>query len=267
MSAAPLREAWVEGVGFWASRLPGWALARETFRGAATVQAEPAPRPAPALLAPTERRRAPDSVAVALEVGARACQSADRDPKSLRCVFASMHGDGAITDYTCATLATAPTQMSPTKFHNSVHNAAAGYWTIGTGCMAPYTALGADVRTFAAGLVEALVQMTSEQAPTLYVAYDIEARGPLATVSPSIGLLGLALVLAPVKSERSRVRLAWATVEASAATLPRSDGARVLNGNAMAAGLPLFEAFAVDNDSMVVLDLSRGLSLQVHVAP
>lgn len=267
MSASRRHEAWVEGVGFWAPRLPGWPAAREAFRGAAKVQAEAVRRPTPVLLAPTERRRAPDSVAVALEVAAQACRAADCEPKRLRSVFASMHGDAAITEYTCTTLATTPLQISPTKFHNSVHNAAAGYWTIGTGCMAPYSALGADLRTFAAGLLEALVQVASEQEPSLYVAYDIEVPGPMAMVSPSIGLLGMGVVLAPFESYRSCFRIVWATVERSAATPVASDSARELAGNAMAAGLPLFEAFASDSDSVVILDLSPDLSLQIHVDP
>ena len=76
-------------------------------------------------------------VAVALEVALAACRAADRDPATLPSVFASTHGDLAITDYMCETLATDPTAVSPTKFHNSVHNAAAGYWTIGAGCVRP----------------------------------------------------------------------------------------------------------------------------------
>src|SRR3546814_16767116 len=61
--------------------------------------------------------------------------AAGRDPASLPSVFASTHGDLPIMDYMCATLASEPRTISPTKFHNSVHNAAAGYWTIGSGCM------------------------------------------------------------------------------------------------------------------------------------
>jgi hypothetical protein len=100
-------------------------------------------RPLPSILPPNERRRAPDTVAVALEVAQAACVNAGRDPAQLATVFASTYGDLAITDYMCSTLARAPTTLSPTRFHNSVHNAAAGYWTIATGCRKPYCALGA----------------------------------------------------------------------------------------------------------------------------
>ena len=133
--------AFVNGVAFWAPRLPGWQIAAPVLRGEAAAPVQPAPRPAPTLLAPTERRRAPDTVAIALEVAGRACESAGADPKQLPSVFASTHGDLAISDYMSETLARTPTLISPIRFHNSVHNAAAGYWTIGTGCHEPYTAL------------------------------------------------------------------------------------------------------------------------------
>jgi len=267
VNAAARREAWVEGIGFWAPRLAGWPIAREVFRGAATAPVDAAPRPAPALLAPTERRRAPDSVAVALEVAMQACQAAARDPRTLPSVFASTHGDLAITDYTCSTLAAAPTQLSPTKFHNSVHNAAAGYWSIGAGSTAPYTALAADSRTFAQGLLETLVQVESEREPALLVAYDIEARGPVALVSPSTGLLGLSLVLSPVATGRSRLRLVWDIGGAADITPRRCNEAAIPAGNAMASGLPLFEALAEESASIVVLSLGRDLTLQLRIAP
>ncbi len=142
-----------------------------------------ATRPPAAILPPNERRRAPDSVAVALEVAQAACLDAGRSPALLPTVFASTYGDLAITDYMCATLAAAPHTLSPTRFHNSVHNAAAGYWSIATGCRAPYCALGAGVYTFAAGLFAAAVQVCADQTDVLLVVYDIDARGRQAEIA------------------------------------------------------------------------------------
>src|SRR3984957_13243807 len=152
-------------------------------------------RPLPSILPANERRRAPDTVAVALEVAQAACVNAGRDPAQLATVFASTYGDMAITDYMCGTLAQAPTMLSPTRFHNSVHNAAAGYWSIATGCRQPYCALGAGQYTFAAGLFAAGLQVCADATDVLLVAYDIDARGPLAQVTHSRGMLGVALVL------------------------------------------------------------------------
>ncbi len=95
-------------------------------------------------------------------------------------MFASSHGDQSITDYMCATLAQAPTELSPIRFHNSVHNAAVGYWTIATGCHAPSTAVCAQRASFGAGLLEAASQVLAEQRPVLLVCSDIAGSGPLA---------------------------------------------------------------------------------------
>ena len=156
--------ATIAGIGFWGDGLPDWASAR-AFAGSGVLPADAPAKPAPQLLAPNERRRAPPSVLVALEVALAACHDAARDAASLPSVFASTHGDLGITDYMCATLAQAPTDISPTKFHNSVHNAAAGYWTIGNGCTAPTTAISAFDASFAQGLLEALSLLAAGREP------------------------------------------------------------------------------------------------------
>jgi len=255
----------IEGIAFWATRLPGWDIARGVMRG---EQGAPpaAPRPAATLLAPTERRRAPDTVAVALEVGARACEAAGRAPADLPSVFASTHGDLAISDYMCTTLAATPTLLSPTKFHNSVHNAAAGYWSIGTGCHAPYTAISASRYTFAAGLLEAATQVTCSEGPVLYVAFDIEAKGALGTMAPSRGLLGVALVLGPARDDgRDQLALRVVATDAVRTTSARSPAAELVGDNALSPCLPFFEALAHETSAATTLALGDRLLLEARV--
>jgi len=257
--------AFVSGVALWAPRVPGWTVAAPVLRGDAEAPEQPAPRPVPALLAPTERRRAPDTVAIALEVGARACESAGADPKHLASVFACTQGDLAINDYMSETLARTPTLVSPIRFHNSVHNAAAGYWTIGTGCMRPYTAISAYEDTFGEGLLETLVQTLSSGQPTLFVAYDIEARGPLAAMQPSRGIVGAGLVIAPSPGARSLARIRWRTVRGTERTAPLLRNAVLVEGNAMAACLPLFEAIAMEERRTVRVGLSPSMLLEMEL--
>lgn len=262
----------VEGIGFWAPRLPGWDAAQAILRGEAAAPAAPAPRPSPALLAPNERRRAPDTVAVALEVASSACGSSGRDARELPSVFASTFGDTVVSDYLCDQLARAPLDTSPTKFHNSVHNAAAGYWAIATGCSRPYAAVSAHRYTFGVGLLTAAAQALTDGAAVLYVAYDIEARGPLATMAPSRGVLGGALVLAPTPSTRAAARLLWRVEAAEArATTAREANAALVEGNAMAGCLALFETLADASSASasreLALPLAQRLILRVDVAP
>lgn len=254
--------ATIEGIGFWSTGLPSWQAACEFV--ADGVRPDNAPsRPSPQLLAPNERRRAPESVAVALDVALAACAAAGRDPQTLPSVFASMHGDLAITDYMCAILPIDPTAISPTKFHNSVHNAAAGYWTIGAGCVQPTTAVSSFDATFAQGLLEALVQLHAGAPAVLLVAYDAPSAGPLAAVSRSTGLLGGALVLSS-EPRRGAPRLR-ATLVDSAARPPRGSLAQLAGGNAMAPMLPLFQALASGHD-LVCLHAGRGRALRVEIA-
>ena len=256
----------IEGVSFWASRLPGWDIARAVMRGEQAPPEAASARPSPTLLAPTERRRAPDTVAVALEVAARACEAAGRKPSDLPSVFASTHGDLAISDYMCSTLAATPTLISPIKFHNSVHNAAAGYWSIGTGSLAPYTAISSYEYTFGEGLVEAATQVVCEQRPVLYVAFDIESKGALATMAPSRGLLGAALVLAPVSQLQQRgLILTTESVAECQPTPARSAAAPLVADNALAPCLPFFEVLASSNPRTLSLALGRQMALNVQV--
>lgn len=247
-------EVLVEGISFWTPGLPGWEFAQPALRGQAAGSASAVRRPAPEILPPAERRRAPDSVTVAIEAAARACRAARRDPAELPSVFATTHGDLAITDHMCELLARAPLHTSPTKFHNSVHNAAAGYWCIATGCHAPYTTVSVSRFSYAVGLLEAFIQAVADETPVLYVAYDIEASGPLRLVAASRGLLGAGLVLRPAQESCTGVRLRWSVRAgpAARATSPEPRDAAFLQGNAMDACIPLFSALACGSGSVTL---------------
>lgn len=255
----------IAGVGFWASGLPDWTAAQAAARDAAPEMTDAPKRPAPSLLAANERRRAPESVVVAIEVAQAACRAAGRDPATLASIFASTCGDFAITDAMCTTLADNPLDVSPTRFHNSVHNAAAGYWTIGTGCTRTTTALAAGPGSFAQGLLEALVQLaTGDDDAVLLVAYDTAAVGVLAHLAPSTGLLGGALVLTRDETAGNGPRV---SVGLDGGTADAGDGplARRLQGNAMAGMLPLFDALAVRTDGILDLEAGGGQRLRVEM--
>src|SRR5262245_49841016 len=143
----------VDGIGFWAPGIPDWAALVRALESGETVALDAAAKPSPNALPPAERRRAPEPVLIASEAAGQACAMAKRDPATLASIFTSTHGDLAITDAMCATLAADPRELSPTRFHNSVHNAPAGYWTVAAHCHKPATAISAAHGSFAAGLV------------------------------------------------------------------------------------------------------------------
>jgi hypothetical protein len=262
---APKLSARIESVGFWSNGLPSWQAARD-FAADGALPENPPNKPSPQLLPPNERRRAPESVAVALDVAMAACTAAGRDAASLPSVFTSTHGDLSITDYMCATLVEDPRAISPTKFHNSVHNSAAGYWTIGAGCVQAANAISGYEASFAEGLIEALAQLAEGTEAVLLVGYDTGTTGPLRSVHACTGLLGGALVLAREDAAHPKVDAnsnAGATSPRLVAWLDDGDAqagdgplSRHAGGNAMAPMLPLFDALA-----------ARAPSATLHAGP
>lgn len=137
------------------------------------------------LLSPRERRRCPETVRLSMAAAEQACQAAGLDPSRPDAIFSSGMGDLAISDYMCRTLTDTPELLSPMRFHNSVHNAAAGYWSIGAGGRGDVTALSGATDSLVTGLVEAASRVQSDRRPALLVVYDSAADGPMRAVWPA----------------------------------------------------------------------------------
>jgi hypothetical protein len=251
---------YVEGMGLWSPQLGDFDALRTLLDGGSPPP--PAARPAAARMPPNERRRAPESVLLAVEVAGQAVAMSGRDASSLACVFSSSYGEQSITDYMCATLAHSPTELSPTRFHNSVHNAPVGYWTIAVGCHEPSTAVCADRASFGAGLLEAASQVLAEQRPVLLVCVDTAGSGPLGQVIGGEQPFACALVLAPAAGAATRVRLDIRLNAGGAQTelAPRLIDWRA--GNASAEALPLL-AMLAHGPGRCQLAAGSALGLQV----
>jgi hypothetical protein len=94
----------------------------------------------------------------------------------------------------CAALAQTPRVISPTDFHNSVHNAASGYWSIAVQSTAITTTLSAYDASFVAGLIEG-VGLVGAQRDVLLVVYDAVSPPPLLAKRPLASSASVALVL------------------------------------------------------------------------
>ena len=256
----------VTGIGAWAPGAPDWQRLRDILRGAAAAAEDAPTRPAGTILPAAERRRAPDGVRLAADVAAQATGVAGIDPATVPCVFGSTHGEVAITDYVCETLARAPLDLSPTKFHNSVLNAPAGYWTIATGCTAASSAVTAHHRSFAAGLLEAATFACAEGTPVLFASCEVASAGPLADMTRTTLAFGVALLLHPAATEGARLQLALHP--GVAAPLPLLALPAVAGDNpANAEALAVLSAIARARSAHLRLPLSSGLSLDMEITP
>ncbi len=127
--------AYIDGIGVLGPGLTGWTDTAAMLSGRKSYAAAATVLPAPTVLAAAERRRTGRVVKLALAIAFEATAQAGADPARLASVFSSSGGDGHNCHEICQVLAREGREISPTRFANSVHNAAAGYWSIATGAM------------------------------------------------------------------------------------------------------------------------------------
>jgi hypothetical protein len=148
-----------------------------------------------------------------------------------------------------------------------VHNAAAGYWGIATGSMAPCQVLCAFDASFGAGLLDALGQVRVDGQRTLLIAYDSEYPEPLHSKRSISDCGGVALLLAPAPSRRTLARIA-VTATAGPAQALADAGLESLRQDIPAMrSLPLLGSLARGEAGQVSLDYLPPLQLNVAVQP
>lgn len=259
--------AYLDGIGLLGPGLTDWPGAQAVLAGAAAYAPAPAVLPAPEGLPPAERRRTGKSVKLALAIGLEALAAADQDPARMATVFAASSGDGDNCHALCEVLASDDRTVSPTRFHNSVHNAPAGYWGIATGAMATSDVLCALDGSFAAGLLESLAHVAADGTPNTLIAYDAPYPEPLQGARPIAGCFGVALVLAPAPGPRTLARIGVALTGEAAQAMAQPELEALRNGIPAARSLPLLELLARGQAGRAVIEYLPPAQLAVTVEP
>ena len=259
--------AYIEGIGLLGPGLTGWPGSQAVLSGQQPYQPRKTVLPPPVLLPSAERRRSGAIIKLTLATGLEAIAAAGLVAASLPSVFSSSGGDGENCHAICEMLASDDRQISPTRFHNSVHNAAAGYWGIATGAMTASSVLSAFDASFGAGLLEALIQTVVDNTPTVLMACDTAYPEPLYSARPIPDAFGIALVLTPQRGAQALAKISVGLTDASADQL--ADGALESLRYAIPAarGLPLLQGIALRQDKRVVLDYLESTRLAVEIAP
>jgi hypothetical protein len=236
----------VDGIGLCAPGLPDWTAGAPILAGVTPYQAAPVALIPSPLLQPAERRRMTDTVKLALAVGSEAVANAGLEAADLPSVFTSSGGDGVTINAILEILASDQREVSPTRFHNSVHNAPSGYWSIATRSRESSTSLCVYDYSFGAGLVEAATLAVSAGRPVLLVAYDVPYPTVLHTVRPLADIFGTALVLSPDRSAASlaQLTLSFDPGDGAETRMPAAALEHLRLGNPAARALPLLAAIA-----------------------
>ena len=259
--------AYIEGIGLLGPGLADWPSARAVLDGSQSYQPGKTVLPPPALLPAAERRRSGALVKLTLATGLEAIAAAGLEASSLPSVFSSSGGDGDNCHAICEALASADRQLSPTRFHNSVHNTASGYWSIATGAMTPSSVLSAFDASFGAGLLEAITQVVVENRRIVLLACDTAYPEPLHRVRPIPDAFGIALVLAPQRGAQALAKITVSLTDADSDQLDDAALEELRAAIPAARGLPLLRAIARRQDGRIVLDYLDSARLAVDLVP
>ena len=258
--------AYLDGIGVLGPGLANWPQTAQILTGKCAYSASASVLPVPGMLPPAERRRAGRVVKLALAVAREATTAAHSDLETLASVFSSSGSDGHICHEICQALAQPSREVSPTRFSNSVHNASAGYWNIGTGAMTESNVLCAFDASFVAGLLESMTQTAVDKSSVLMVAYDTEYPPPLHAKRPIPDAFGIALVFSPERGARSIARLELSLAEGPADSLSDTGLEALRRAIPAARGLPLLRLLAARTTGECLLDYLDVARAAVRVA-
>ncbi len=238
------------GLGFWSPGHRDLAARLDGVRDAAEVE------PACALLPPRMARRASLLTRMSIEAVSQAAAASGLDVREVPTVFATARGEMATLLALLDSLA-GDGQLSPTRFHNSVYNAAAGQFSVAAGNRQPSTTVVAGDETVPMALLEGFCLAEERGAPALIVACADEA---------------LALPMVPGETEP----LAWAVAlvreartgaPALARPVRRRDGAGSPSAlaNPVACALPMLAALRA-GEGPRSFELPGGWSVEIAEA-
>lgn len=157
-----------------------------------------------------QRRRLSPFAKVALHC---ALEASGEYQANIPCVFSSRHGDLHRTTKLIENIALSK-DLSPTQFGLSVHNAAAGLFSIFTGNRAPLSAIAGGQSSFMQGLLDCVAKLeANDLSRILFVYCDLqvpECYRPYVVDDTSIGI---GLLIEASKDEKNGYSLSYNAVE------------------------------------------------------
>jgi len=157
MTRSPPLSAYLRGVGLWTpayANFEAWVAAGQPAELAVSPEQSAASRPAAELLHPRLRRRTSVLTRATVTALEAATGQGGAALDSVRLVLVSSLGEIEATVELLAQLGQPHGPVSPTKFHNSVHNTATGYMSIASGNHREATALAGGPHNLEIGALE-----------------------------------------------------------------------------------------------------------------
>ena len=264
---------YLKSAGLIAPGINSWDEAVRIFKQPETYSPAAVEKKLDTLLPANERRRAARVTQLALY----AAQQTGNAAELQQClqVFSSSNGDLSTFHQIGLSLSLPGRPVSPTGFHNSVHNAPAGYWSIATQSQTPSTSLCAYDDSFSAGLLEAAVQLNAsdnqQDRDCLLVCYDEIPPEPFRALLSISAEFACALRFSKSATEPdqdclARLDIALSNETSSFSQLSNDAMEQLRQANPQAMVLPLLDAIVHQRHETIKLPYFEQ-SLEVQVTP
>ncbi|MCH2185017.1 beta-ketoacyl synthase chain length factor [Myxococcota bacterium] len=167
-----MKRVYVRGIGFWTTGYPS-----VTAWTGKKPEAE-AQKPEASLLQGPLRRRATPLTRMSVEVMQQALKMAKADAAKTPSVWATAHGEHSTAIGLLDMMLKGEGKLSPTKFHNSVHNTPSGYASISAKNRSPSTTLTGGAELVASAFCEAGAMVSALNRDVVLVLADEPLMSP-----------------------------------------------------------------------------------------
>ena len=258
-------KCFLQRLAFYTPGVDDWDAAQKIFQGQRTYKKNEAEQKyKPVSLERNEARRATSITRLAFRLVESIASDEEIDLSKIGSVFASSGGDYEIFHKTCEILTTDQKYISPTDFHNSVHNAPSGYWSIASQSHLSSISVAGFDHTFSQALVEAIIHITVEQRPVLLVCYDIAPDYPIREQRKITSPFGVAMLLSEKSCKKDLAEFSIHVEQVKKPTdLENKSFCDLLNENPIARSLPLLESIALNRTSRIALEGTPGVVVDV----
>jgi hypothetical protein len=237
-----MKPAYVRGLGLWT---PGYESAAAWCRADSDPSIE---APKVSLLSGPLRRRSTGVTRMAIDVFHQATSGAGCDVETIPSVWATVHGEHSTAIRLLEMMKRREGKLSPTHFHNSVHNTPSGYASIATGNCSVSTTLTGGRELVTSGLLESFCQLEDSADDLVLILADEPLLPPF-----DIGSKSAPIALAFCLSHRREGALACLSNLRRDSVAPLKHNDR-FGGLFIAAALPLLERTVLRRPGTVALE-------------
>ncbi len=170
---------YIQSIGIAGSGFNNWSHAKTILKHEKQLSINTQDQYKTTVLKPNEARRTSTAIKIALQSAEETLFQSSFQADQLYSVFVSSDGDPIILQSICQELSTAEKFVSPTQFHNSVHNAPAGYWSIGQSSTKGINSIACGDCSLSGALIEAKSLLKLGESAVLIVCFDIKSPTPL----------------------------------------------------------------------------------------